>query len=196
MTTEEAFEGVRLGAQLEAVLFKEESVANLLARLVRAVEGSVPAASSVRGMIKSGSAFGAGTATDDGAAGLDGAQLAMSVPLVVLDEVVGSIDLYAPAAVSFSAADREIVASHARQAGVLATNLATLSTAEDRNAQLVRALETREMVGQAMGVLMERESCSREQAFDILRRASQRENKKLRDVAHRIISIVEDRGET
>ncbi|MGH9225969.1 MAG: ANTAR domain-containing protein [Acidimicrobiales bacterium] len=39
----------------------------------------------------------------------------------------------------------------------------------------------------AKGILMQSESCTRDQAFDMLRRASQRENRKLRDLAEEIV---------
>ena len=40
---------------------------------------------------------------------------------------------------------------------------------------------------------MERQSCTRDEAFDILRRASQRENRKLRDLAEELVLRVEAR---
>lgn len=56
---------------------------------------------------------------------------------------------------------------------------------------LERALVTREMIGQAIGILMERERITADQAFDILRRASQRLNVKLRDVAQDLVDTGE-----
>lgn len=43
------------------------------------------------------------------------------------------------------------------------------------------------MIGQAQGILMERERISATQAFDVLRRASQHLNRKLRDVAQDLV---------
>jgi AmiR/NasT family two-component response regulator len=48
---------------------------------------------------------------------------------------------------------------------------------------LERALETRPIIEQAKGILIAQQGCSADEAFDILRRVSQRENRKLRDVA-------------
>jgi AmiR/NasT family two-component response regulator len=58
------------------------------------------------------------------------------------------------------------------------------------------ALATREVIGQAQGILMERERVTASQAFDILRRASQHLNRKLRDVAQDLVDTGEapDRG--
>ena len=50
-------------------------------------------------------------------------------------------------------------------------------------AQLERALVSRSVIDQAIGVLMAEERCDAEAAFDLLRRHSQNHNRKLRDVA-------------
>jgi len=49
--------------------------------------------------------------------------------------------------------------------------------------QLHQALMTRDVIGQAKGILMERLKLTPEEAFDALRHASQRLNEKLRAVA-------------
>jgi AmiR/NasT family two-component response regulator len=63
---------------------------------------------------------------------------------------------------------------------------------EDEVANLQAALESREMIGIAMGILMERNRITDRQAFDILRRASQHFNVKLREVAQNLIDTGED----
>jgi AmiR/NasT family two-component response regulator len=54
------------------------------------------------------------------------------------------------------------------------------------------------MVGQAQGILMERERITADQAFDVLRRASQYMNVKLREVAETLVETGEspDTGPT
>ncbi|MFB6962386.1 GAF and ANTAR domain-containing protein [Streptomyces sp. NPDC056309] len=52
--------------------------------------------------------------------------------------------------------------------------------------QLTEAMRTRDLIGQATGILMERLNIDAAEAFDSLVRASQRENVKLRDLARRI----------
>jgi transcriptional regulator with GAF, ATPase, and Fis domain len=54
--------------------------------------------------------------------------------------------------------------------------------------QLVRARDSRGMIGQAQGILMERYGINAEQAFDVLRRYSSHLNQKLRIIAERIVS--------
>ncbi|MGH9278586.1 MAG: ANTAR domain-containing protein, partial [Acidimicrobiales bacterium] len=68
--------------------------------------------------------------------------------------------------------------------GVLYESAHSLAT------HLQRALESRGVIEQAKGVLIGRQGCSDEEAFDILRRASQRMNRKLRDVAADLVAHV------
>ncbi|HSO70562.1 MAG TPA: response regulator [Arachnia sp.] len=56
-----------------------------------------------------------------------------------------------------------------------------------RQANLQRALEGHRVVGQAIGILVERHRISANQAFDLLRAASQRRNVKLREIALRVL---------
>ncbi|MER6258281.1 MULTISPECIES: GAF and ANTAR domain-containing protein [unclassified Streptomyces] len=53
--------------------------------------------------------------------------------------------------------------------------------------QLTEAMHTRDLIGQATGILMERLDIDAAAAFESLVRASQRENVKLRDLARRIV---------
>ena len=69
---------------------------------------------------------------------------------------------------------------------VLATHgslLVTALLARDRADNLRRALESNREIGVAMGILMQRHHLTREQAFDVLRVASQYGNRKLSDIA-------------
>jgi GAF domain-containing protein len=52
---------------------------------------------------------------------------------------------------------------------------------------LGQALASREVIGQAQGILMERERITADQAFDLLRRASQHLNVKLRAIAQQLV---------
>jgi len=54
-------------------------------------------------------------------------------------------------------------------------------------ADLQEALASRSTIDQALGVLMAQNRCSRDEAFGILRRASQHRNLKLRDIAATVI---------
>lgn len=52
---------------------------------------------------------------------------------------------------------------------------------------LARKVETRQLIGQAQGILMERHKIDTLQAFELLVRTSQQSNTKLREVADRLI---------
>jgi GAF domain-containing protein len=53
--------------------------------------------------------------------------------------------------------------------------------------QLNQAMHTRKVIGQAIGILMERYDLSEERAFRFLVRASQSGNVKVRDIAQRLV---------
>lgn len=57
------------------------------------------------------------------------------------------------------------------------------------NDQLRRALETRDVIGQAKGVLMERFNTDAERAFEILVKLSQDSNTRVEGVARRLIEV-------
>lgn len=63
--------------------------------------------------------------------------------------------------------------------------------AGEREANLRAALRTRELIGQAQGILMERERISGDQAFALLRDSSQHLNIKLRKVAANLVETGE-----
>jgi signal transduction histidine kinase/DNA-binding response OmpR family regulator/PAS domain-containing protein len=62
-----------------------------------------------------------------------------------------------------------------------------LSRAEDKAANLERALASNRHIGAAMGVLMASLKLTDEQAFDLLRKTSQNRHRKLRDIAEEVI---------
>ena len=55
-------------------------------------------------------------------------------------------------------------------------------------ARLQARLETMPVIEQAKGIIMAQEGCTGEQAFDLLRKASQRSNVPLRELATRIVA--------
>jgi hypothetical protein len=58
---------------------------------------------------------------------------------------------------------------------------------EDQLRDLQRALQSQPDIEQAKGLLMAQHGCTPDEAFAMLMRASQRENRKLRDIAHAMI---------
>jgi GAF domain-containing protein len=107
------------------------------------------------------------------------------------DGTLGALNLYASYPSAFGPVDQAKGLLLARLGGV-ALSLARAHEEEERLADnLHQALSTRELVGQAQGILMEREHITAAQAFDILRRASQHLNVKLREVAQDLVDTGE-----
>ena len=70
---------------------------------------------------------------------------------------------------------------------VLAAHAAVAILASRQGDQLQSALSSRDLIGQAKGVIMERYSVDAVRAFELLRELSQTENVKLVDIAQRVI---------
>jgi GAF domain-containing protein len=111
----------------------------------------------------------------------------LSVPLAVGDRQVGAVNLYAPGAGAFG----ETRLRWARGiAGAVSGVLALAASRAEQARQvgdLRAALGARAVIDQAIGIVMAQQRCTSDEAFDILRRASQRRNVKLRDVAAGIV---------
>jgi hypothetical protein len=99
-----------------------------------------------------------------------------------------SLGLYAQRAGAFTLIDRAM-ATHAGMALERAEVRAEDHERSERD--LHDALATRAVIGQAQGILMERQRITADAAFDVLRRASQHLNVKLRDVAQRMVDTGE-----
>lgn len=56
------------------------------------------------------------------------------------------------------------------------------------------AVESRDLIGQAKGLVMAKTGCSSEDAFDLLRAQSQHENRKLTDIAAELVERHNRRG--
>jgi hypothetical protein len=84
-------------------------------------------------------------------------------------------------------ADRDTALLLASFAGVALHHTAARTAAELKAAHLREALSTRDVIGQAKGILMERRGYDPDTAFETLRDASQHLNVKLRDIAHTLV---------
>ncbi|HET7799087.1 MAG TPA: GAF and ANTAR domain-containing protein [Humibacillus xanthopallidus] len=107
-----------------------------------------------------------------------------AVPLCWSDRTLGALSVYGVDDVVVPGAVIELATAYAGQAA------ATLSFAKKAE-NLEFAMLTRQQIGQAVGVLMERCGLSAEAAFSYLRRVSQTGNLKLRDVARALVATGE-----
>jgi GAF domain-containing protein len=133
------------------------------------------------------------TATDERwgpfnvAAREQGVESVLSVPLIAREVGVGSLNLYSRHTAAFGGEVAEVACGLADQLGVAAVRAAFLSESYELAQQLQQALESRAIIEQAKGILMGVQGCGPDEAFEILKRASQNRNRKLRAVAEEIV---------
>lgn len=118
----------------------------------------------------------------------EGIKASYSVPLRVDTDIVGSLNLYSSNA-DFGAEDRRVADMLAGQAAVALKNAQTLKDVLDLVEQLQGALESRDLIGRAKGMLMARHGLTDHEAFQRLRRESQNRNIKLRTIALDVVEL-------
>jgi GAF domain-containing protein len=107
----------------------------------------------------------------------------LAAPLMVRGEGIGSLNLYSTGDHGFGEVDEAVVQLFATQGSVAVTNGRLYHRATAVSQQLERAMDSRSVIEQAKGVLMATMSIDPDEAFEVLRRASQHENRKLRELA-------------
>jgi len=99
----------------------------------------------------------------------------------------GALNFYCLRPGGFDAADREAAVLLAAHVSTALAYVTATEASELRETQFRTALDSRDVIGQAKGILMERRGLPADEAFDVLRRASQDLNLKLRDVAATLV---------
>lgn len=99
--------------------------------------------------------------------------------LYTADDNLGALNLYSPHPGAFTDRSEQI-------GWLLASHAAVAFSSARTHAQLNTALETRHEIGEAIGILMGRHKLTEDQAFAVLRKASQEHNIKLRDIARTV----------
>ena len=112
---------------------------------------------------------------------------ALSLPLVVGEEVIGAINSYAHSRDAFGEHAVTLGTQFAGPAAVSVYNGQLLARAQERTTHLQRALGSRAVIDQAVGIIRSRSGASAEEAFDRLTRLSQAENVKLVVIAERLV---------
>jgi transcriptional regulator with GAF, ATPase, and Fis domain len=110
-----------------------------------------------------------------------GIRSVLALRLFVEEDTLGALNLYSSVNDAFDDTDVALGSVFAAHAGI------ALSSAQ-REHDLERKAQTRDVIGRAKGILTAQSHVSDEQAFDLLRRASQRLNIKLVDVAEQIVA--------
>ncbi len=109
-----------------------------------------------------------------GAAGM------LSLQLYVEDDNLGALNLYSRTAWAFDDESEHVGL-------MLAAHAAVAFAAAQKQVKLTRTVATRQLIGMAQGILMERHKLTSDQAFELLIRVSQHGNVKLREVADRLV---------
>ncbi|MGH9088106.1 MAG: ANTAR domain-containing protein [Acidimicrobiales bacterium] len=104
----------------------------------------------------------------------------------------GALNCYSQFPQAFGAVDRGKAFVLATLAGLALSAAEGKEESDAKAHDLEAALVTREVIGPAQGILMERERITADQAFDLLRLASRRLNVKPRDVAQRLVDTGEN----
>lgn len=105
----------------------------------------------------------------------------LHIPMLAGRQNVGVLSLYDAKPQAFSDVDAEPI-------GRIIARHATVAIASSRTTEeLARKVDARKLVGLAMGILMDRHGLDGDEAFEVLRRHSQRTNTKLIGVAQQLV---------
>lgn len=104
----------------------------------------------------------------------------LSVKLYTANRTAGALNLFAFKPQAFDGEDETV-------ATILAAHAAAAILSSRHGEQLQSALTTRDRIGQAKGIIMERYGIDDVAAFNMLKRLSQESNVKLADIAQQVI---------
>ena len=116
-----------------------------------------------------------------------GVRSTLSMPMTARGEGLGALNLYSRKLGAFTDEVADRVEVFSREASIVMANAQVYWDARQLSENLHQALSSRSVIDQAVGVLIANGGRSPEDAFQILVRASQRENRKLREIAEEIV---------
>jgi GAF domain-containing protein len=111
----------------------------------------------------------------------------LSYPLPAQEAVSGGLNLYARGAEAGDGRTVDLLRRFADYAVVPVSNMYLYRSAVERAEHLATALDSRAVIDQAKGILIERFKFTADQAFQALARVSMARNEKVRDVAERFV---------
>ncbi|WP_109638998.1 GAF and ANTAR domain-containing protein [Lentzea atacamensis] len=103
-------------------------------------------------------------------------------------QLSGALNIYSRQPGALSEADQAIALLLATHASLALAHATAVSHEQLSTEQLRRAIDSRDVIGQAKGILMSRRGLSAEEAFDLLRRTSQDLNVKLVQLARTLVN--------
>jgi len=116
-----------------------------------------------------------------------GVRSMLSVPMLSAGRSLGAIKVYSNQPGTYDSGSVAILELFAQQAAVLLSNSQAVSDARQLSGQLTAALEDRDVIGQAAGVLLARGAGDVPAALEALRLTAQRASTSLLTVAHVIV---------
>ncbi|MCW2695243.1 MAG: Response regulator with antiterminator output domain [Modestobacter sp.] len=111
----------------------------------------------------------------------------LSVPLQIEGGLSGALNIYAREAHAFDDEARSVATRFGPYAAVALGNMYDYQSAQAMARNLELALESRSVIDQDKGILIERHKLTPDQAFQALVEVSSRTNTKLRDIADRLV---------
>lgn len=117
-----------------------------------------------------------------------------SFVLEVSEESLAAMNLYSSIPGAFSDHDLELGTILASHAAVALSNAQTHQKSQELVRQLEESVQTRTVIGQAVGVLMAQGTMTRDQAFEALKRISQGMNVKLKKLAEQVVEESESKA--
>ena len=112
----------------------------------------------------------------------------LSSPLVVRGDSLGAVKVYAIREDAFADRHERLLALLAEKAGVTFANVRSQGDLRRLNEHLREALRSRDVIGQANGILRERHHVDEQTSFAMLAEKSQRTHVKVRDLAERLLA--------
>ncbi|WP_100502112.1 GAF and ANTAR domain-containing protein [Geodermatophilus chilensis] len=123
-----------------------------------------------------------------------GVRSSLSMPLPYQGSAIGALNVYSTLPGAFASAESEKAATAVAEAIAVAVANADAHDRLVEHAHNMRmAMESRAVIEQAKGVLMAQRGLEADAAFEVLREASQRYNRKLRDIARGIVETTRRR---
>ena len=114
----------------------------------------------------------------------------LSVPLPLQTELLGALNCYSRRPSSFGDDSAQAAVEVAGYVAVAVVNAMGYIQAADLAHHMQEAMASRSVIEQAKGIIMAQNRCDAEAAFDVLRRASQGRNVKIRDLAADLVERV------
>jgi GAF domain-containing protein len=113
----------------------------------------------------------------------------LSIPLTINEDerVSGALNIYAREPDAFDEDARAAGTRFAPYAAIAVGNMHAYESARNMAEHLRTALESRAVIDQAKGILIERYKLTADQAFQALSRASMSSNRKVRDIADELV---------